>query len=76
MFDAVSELGRVFITGGADWKVRAHVQRAIVGGDVTVQVEKEGKRYSVNGQDFRAKSEAEELELGIPAGICRQALGP
>lgn len=71
VYDALSDLGRVFITGGSDFKVRQHVARSIVGGDILVRVETGGARYSVNGQDFKARTEAEEAARGVEAGICR-----
>ena len=61
-FDAMAASGKVFITGGADVRVQKHVEKSIVGGDVTVLVDADGKRYSVNGRDLRAKSEAQEDE--------------
>jgi hypothetical protein len=63
VFDALNNTGRVFITGGADEKVRGHVDRAIVGGDIHVIVEKGGKRFAVNGRDYTSKSEEEEAAL-------------
>jgi hypothetical protein len=63
--------GKVFITGGADFKVKQHVQRSIVGGDITIRVETGGARYSVNGQDFKSLTEDEEAARGVTAGICR-----
>ncbi len=59
-FDAMASTGKVFVTGGADPKVRAHVEKSIVGGDVTVLVDETGQRYSVNGKDLRSKSEEQE----------------
>lgn len=59
-YDEMMSHGKVFITGGADVKVKAHVEKSIVGGDVTVLVDADGKRYSVNGKDMRAKSEQTE----------------
>lgn len=59
-YDPLADLGPVYITGGADDKVRDHVARSIVGGDVSVRVETGGKRFAVNGRDFKAKSEEEE----------------
>ncbi len=61
-YDEMMSHGKVFITGGADNRVKAHVERSIVGGDITVLVDTDGKRYSVNGRDMRAKSEATEAE--------------
>ncbi len=61
-FDTMASYGKVFITGGADPKVKAHVEKSIVGGDITVLVDEAGQRYSVNGRDMRAKSEAQEAE--------------
>lgn len=76
VFDQLSDLGKVFITGGADFKVRAHVARSIVSGDVVVRVEEGGRRYSVNGHDFSALTEAEEAARGIAPGICRAGALP
>ncbi|MBS1150300.1 MAG: hypothetical protein H6Q89_1998 [Myxococcaceae bacterium] len=59
-YDAMASSGKVFITGGADKRVRGHVEKSIVGGDITVLVDEAGKRYSVNGKDLRAKSEEQE----------------
>jgi hypothetical protein len=71
VYDKLSDMGRVFITGGADFKVKQHVSRSIVGGDIPVRVEKGGARYSVNGNDFKSLTEAEEAARGVEAGICR-----
>jgi beta-lactamase superfamily II metal-dependent hydrolase len=62
VFDNLSALGHVFITGGADVKVKSHVEHAIIGGNITVMVDETGRRYSVNGRDFRSKSEEQERE--------------
>jgi beta-lactamase superfamily II metal-dependent hydrolase len=59
-YDLMASTGKVYITGGADQRVRAHVEKAIVGGDITVLVDGAGKRYSVNGRDLPAKSEEQE----------------
>lgn len=61
-YDAMASYGRVFITGGADSRVKSHVEKSIVGGDVTVLVDEDGKRFSVNGKDLRAKSEEQEAQ--------------
>jgi beta-lactamase superfamily II metal-dependent hydrolase len=58
--------GLVFITSGADARVRAEVADEIVGGDVVIDVDAEGKRYVVNGWAFRAKSDAEESAGAVP----------
>ena len=60
VYDPLMDIGRVYITGGADDKVRDHVARSIVGSDIIVSVETGGKRFAINGRDFKAKSEAEE----------------
>lgn len=56
--------------------MRAHVARSIVSGDVVVRVEEGGRRYSVNGHDFSALTEAEEAARGIAPGICRAGALP
>lgn len=63
VYDPLVDLGRVYITGGADDKVRDHVARSIVGGDISVKVETGGKRFAVNGRDFKSMSDAEEAAL-------------
>jgi hypothetical protein len=70
-YDQLSDLGKVFITGGADFKVKQHVQRSIVGGDITIRVERQGARYSVNNQDFKSLTEEQEASRGVEAGICK-----
>ena len=62
-YDPLMDMGKVFITGGADDKVKDHVYRSIVGGDITVNVETGGKRFSVNGRDFNSKTEEQEAAL-------------
>lgn len=71
-YDALMDMGKVLITGGADFKVRAHVARSIVGGDILVRVSADGAAFSVNGQDFKSLTEAEEAQRGVNAGICRE----
>ena len=61
-YDQMASSGKVFITGGADQKVRSHVEKSIVGGDITVLVDATGGLYSVNGRDLRSKSEQQEAE--------------
>ncbi len=63
VYDPLMDIGRVYITGGSDDKVRDHVLRSIVGGDVVINVETGGKRFSVNNRDFDSKSDAEEAAL-------------
>jgi GMP synthase (glutamine-hydrolysing) A subunit len=60
--------GLVFITSGADARVRAEVAGEIVGGDVEVDVSADGRRYTVNGWGFRSKSETEEA--ASPPAAC------
>jgi len=74
VFDALQEYGRVYITGGADPKVKAHVAPGLVEDDVVVAVEAGGKRFSVNGKDFRAKSE--EQEAAVPDRVTECAEKP
>lgn len=69
-FDQMAQYGRVFITGGSDVRVRSHVEKSIVGGDVTVLVDGEGKRFSVNGKDLRAKSDEVEAQRPGRAEKC------
>ena len=57
---ALRRHGLVFITSGADPRVRAEVADEIVGGDVVIDVDAEGHRYVVNGWPFHAKSDSEE----------------
>jgi beta-lactamase superfamily II metal-dependent hydrolase len=76
VFDALNNLGRVFITGGADEKVRGHVARAVVGGDIHVIVEKGGHRYAVNGRDYAAKSDAEEAREHAAGEKCGLTVKP
>jgi beta-lactamase superfamily II metal-dependent hydrolase len=64
-YDQMASYGKVFITGGADQKVRSHVEKSIVGGDVTVLVDATGARYSVNGRDLRSKTEQQEAEQRV-----------
>ncbi len=70
VFEALSRLGRVYITGGADPKVRSHVEKSIVGGDILVKVERGGARYSVNGRDFDSRTEEEEAAIGNRPTAC------
>jgi len=60
--------GLVFITSGADARVRAEVAGEIVGEDVEVDVSADGRRYTVNGWAFRSKSETEEA--ASPPAAC------
>jgi beta-lactamase superfamily II metal-dependent hydrolase len=62
VYDALAAFGHVYITGGSDSKVRAHVRPSIVGGEITILVDESGKRFSVNGRDFRSKTEEQERE--------------
>ena len=64
---ALRRHGLVFITSGADARVRAEVAEEIVGGDVEVQVSADGRRYTVNGWAFRSKTEVEETVNAPPA---------
>jgi beta-lactamase superfamily II metal-dependent hydrolase len=73
VYDPLMDLGRVYITGGADDKVRDHVARSIVGGDISVKVELGGKRYSVNGRDFNSKSDEQEAALPDHVESCATA---
>ncbi len=70
VFDALSAIGHVYITGGSDPRVRAHVRPSIVEGEITLMVDETGKRYSVNGRDFRTKSEEQEHERNGGAEKC------
>lgn len=74
VYDPLMDIGRVYITGGADGRVRDHVARSIVGGDVIVNVEAgAGKRFSVNGRDYKAKTDAEEEALPDRVAACQTA---
>jgi beta-lactamase superfamily II metal-dependent hydrolase len=72
-YDPLMDVGRVYITGGSDEKVRDHVARSIVGADIHVNVEVGGKRYAVNGRDYAAKSDEEEAALPGHAESCTTA---
>jgi beta-lactamase superfamily II metal-dependent hydrolase len=69
-FDALQGLGRVYITGGADAQVRSHVEKSIVGGDVRVNVERGGARYSVNGRDYDSRTEQQEAGFANRPTAC------
>lgn len=73
VYDPLMDLGRVYITGGADDKVRDHVMRSIVGGDVIVNVETGGRRFAVNNRDFTAKTEADEAAVPERVASCATA---
>jgi beta-lactamase superfamily II metal-dependent hydrolase len=66
---ALRQHGLVFITSGADARVRAEVAGEIVGGDVEVHVAADGRRYTVNGWPFRSKTEADEA-AGPASAAC------
>lgn len=53
-------MGDVFVTGGADPRVRAEVAPDIVGGDIEVLVAPDGSRYWVNGKAYVSTPETEE----------------
>jgi len=67
---ALRQHGLVFITSGADARVRPEVADEIVGGDVEVDVSPDGRRYTVNGWGFRSRSDAEEAAASPPASAC------
>ena len=50
--------------------MRDHVARSIVGADIDVTVETGGKRFAVNGRDFRCKTEEEEAALPGHVAAC------
>ena len=61
-YDMMASFGKVFITGGSDRKVRSHVEKSIVGGDITILVDETSKKYSVNDKVMRSKTEQQEKE--------------
>jgi len=74
VYDPLMDIGRVYITGGSDPRVKDHVLRSIVGGDITVRVEANGgKRFSVNGRDYKSKSDAEEEAMPGRVAQCEMA---
>ncbi|MDP7038827.1 MAG: hypothetical protein QGI45_06705 [Myxococcota bacterium] len=60
IYNRLKDYGDVWITGGADDKVRHLVAADIVGDDVEIAVEPGGKRFFVNGVVYHSKSESEE----------------
>ncbi len=74
VYDPLMDIGRVYITGGADDRVKEHVLRSIVADDVVVKVEASGgKRFSVNGRDYKSKSDADEEALPGRVASCDTA---
>ncbi|MBL8956826.1 MAG: hypothetical protein JNK82_38995 [Myxococcaceae bacterium] len=74
VYDPLMDIGRVYITGGADDKVKDHVLRSIVGDDIVVTVEANGgKRFSVNNRDYKSKTDAEEEALPGRVAGCETA---
>lgn len=63
VFDALSAIGDVYITGGVDSRVAVsspHVLKKVVYGHVFIKVAPDGSRYWVNGKEYVSKSEEEE----------------
>ena len=60
VYNALRKHGRVYITGGADDEVYGQMKDDIVEKDVLILVPPGGKTFTVDGEKFKARTEAQE----------------